>query len=160
MSGTALLPRASKTCALAAAGLIALAAVARGELGAIIEQRPIPALARARELLINRRIQVDHEAARTQVIPVLRFDDGPAAGRKNDTVFLRQLIDDSCLAFAKPFLAFLFEDEGDVDAGARLYLVVAVHEVEMQQSRELSADGRFACAHRADKKDVFAFGHV
>src|SRR5690606_32347055 len=58
------------------------------------------------------------------------------------------------LSLAETLLAFLLEDERDVDAGAPLDLGVAVEKAQTERLRELAADGRLARAHRADQVDI------
>ena len=67
---------------------------------------------------------------------------------------LRQVVDDLRLALAKTRFAFALEDVGNVDARARLDLVVAVDEREAEPPRELPADGTLARAHRAYEENV------
>ena len=61
---------------------------------------------------------------------------------------------DSFSRILKSGLAFLLENERDVDAGFGLDVRVAVMEGETQQTREMPPDGRLARTHRSDQKDV------
>jgi hypothetical protein len=104
-------------------------------------------------------MQVDNETACAEVLAVSRVHDDTAAGRQHDPVPLRQVVDDLCLAFPESVFAFLFKNERDVDAGARLDLFVAVDEVQVQKAGELSPDRRLAGAHRAYQEHVLCTVH-
>src|SRR5271166_914548 len=57
-------------------------------------------------------------------------------------------------------IAFIFEkEEGDVDAGFRLDICVAIVKAQPEQARELATDGRLARAHGSDEKDIALRDH-
>ena len=90
---------------------------------------------------------------------VLLAHHGTAARGQHDAIPLRQGVDRRNLAIAKTGLAFLLEDERNVDAGARLDLVIAIDELHAQGARQLPANGRLAGSHRTNKKYVLRLSH-
>ena len=80
--------------------------------------------------------------------------------RENSSTTTAPLPSSSTPTFAKSLFALFFEYEGNVDTGTRFDFVVAVHEVQVQHAGKLPADGRLACAHRADEKYVLRFFHI
>ena len=106
----------------------------------VFEKGPLTTPLRARQLLIDGRVKVDNKTARPKVIAILGVDDGASARGQYDPLSTGQLVDNPRFALTKPFLAFFFEDKGNVDAGTRLNLVVTVDEVEVQHSAELATD--------------------
>ena len=59
---------------------------------------------------------------------------------------------------AEAGLAFLFEDVGNVDAGACFDLVITVDEGHAAHRRQPATDGGLAGSHRTNQKDVAAQG--
>ena len=83
----------------------------------------------AGDLLVDRGIEIDDEAAPAEVIAVLgRMTAPPPVASTTLSRFDRSSIAGR-LALAKTLLAFFLEDERDVDARAPLDLVVAVDEL-------------------------------
>ena len=123
------------------------------------EQRSFAASPGTRQLLIDARMQVDHEAPRAEVIAVLWIHDNATARREYYAITFRQVVDCLRLALAKAFFALFLEDKRNVDTGPSFDLLVAIDEVEMQQTRELAADRRLAGPHRAYQKYVSGFFH-
>ena len=115
---------------------------------------PVAALAHALCLLLERRLEVDHETPLVKHGAILRQQNGAAAGGEHDGTLARDVLDDFALALAKAVLAFAGKDVRDIDAGARLDLRIAVAKRRAQQPREMFADGGLARAHRADQEDV------
>ena len=104
-------------------------------------------------------MQVDHETTGPQVITIRRVDNSATTGCEHDTFPSRQVVDDFRFAFSEASLAFLLENERDIDAGPRLDLLVAIDEVQVQEPCELPPDGRFAGAHGAHQEDVLRTIH-
>jgi len=127
---------------------------------AVFEQRPAAATLGSRQLLVYRRVQVDDKTPTAQVAAVLRVDYSAATRREHDAFDLRQVVNDFGFSLTKSFFTFFLEYERNVDARTRFDFVITVHEVQVQHSRKLSADGRFACAHRADQKQVLWMSHI
>jgi hypothetical protein len=85
---------------------------------------------------------------------IFRAQYRAAARREDDTVALRQFIDDARLALPESFLALKFPDDRNPRAGARLDLVVGIDERSLQTARNRTAHGGFSRPHESDKKDV------
>ena len=86
------------------------------------------------------------------MVTIFVADHRAAACRKHNVIAFRQVADDRRFTPAKTVLAFFLEDKRNVDARAALDLVIAVDELEVQGTSQLPADGRLACAHRANEK--------
>src|SRR5687768_9020938 len=118
------------------------------------QQRPVSALARALELLLDRRVQEDDRAARGEPLAVLGQEHGPAASRKDDAGGRGQRVDHVALADAETLLALALENVGDVDARARLDLGIAIGEWQPEPPGQGTADRGLARAHRANQEDA------
>jgi len=125
----------------------------------VLQQRPGSATPGTIKLLSDRREKVDDETTGAEVAAIVVVQYRSAAGGQHDALLLRQFINHFGFALAKPFLTFLFEDKCNIHAGAPLDFLVAVEEVEMQQSRKLATDSRLARAHRADEKQILRLFH-
>ncbi len=125
----------------------------------IVEQRTMARMTGAGDLLVQGGLQIHHRAAFGQQAPVLRIEHRAAAGREHDPVEQRQPLDRLLFAGTESGLAFLFEDERDVDAGPVLDVGIAVMERKVQQPRELAPDGALSRAHRTDQIDVLLGNH-
>src|SRR4029077_20049933 len=78
----------------------------------------------------------------------------------HDALECRECLDRFALALAKARLAFLLEDEWDVDPGPPLDFAVAVVEGQMQRACEMAPDGGLARAHGADEKHAALADHL
>ena len=125
-----------------------------------VEQRPLTAMTRALQLLLDSGFEIDDPASRRQVLAILRQQYGAAAGRDDHVLELRQRVDHLAFALAESGLAFALENVRDVHAGATFHLDVAVVEFEMQQLGQLPTDCGLAGAHRAYQINVAIFGHA
>src|SRR5690606_23381773 len=108
------------------------------------------------QLIVDRGLQVDDRAGAREAPAGGRIEHRAPAGRDDDASVGRQLGEALALALAEAGLAFLLEDERDVDPGAPLDLRVAVVEAASEGLRELAADGGLAGAHRPDQVEVVA----
>ena len=66
--------------------------------------------------------------------------DGTAAGCKNNAVHGRQVVDDLGFTLAESLFTLFLKNKGYVDACARLDLLIAVNERQVQEPRDLAAD--------------------
>src|SRR5262245_37945806 len=114
----------------------------------------MPSMARSLELMFDASAQIDDAPARRQVLAILWREDRAAAGRDHDLIELSEGVDHLAFALAETRLAFLLENVGDIDTGAPLDLHVTIVEVETQRTRECTADGGLARAHRTDQKNI------
>ena len=112
------------------------------------------------QLLIDRRLQIDHDPPFGQHTTVIPVDHRTAAGGEDDRRELRQPLDGLPLAEPKTRLAFLFEYERDVDTGLGLDIGIAVVKGQPEQAGQVPADGRLAGTHRTDEEDVAGCGHA
>ena len=122
------------------------------------QQRTVAAAARALNLLLHGSLEVDRRATHAERGAVLGEEHGAAARGEHDARPARQVLDDLLLARPKARLAFLFEDEVDVDTGAAFDLDIAVDERPVTEPRERPADGRLAGAHRPYEEDAALSG--
>ncbi len=109
------------------------------------------AAAGALELLLDGGVQVDDEAARSRAArgsPAV--EHRAAAGGQHDAGGRVRSAITSRSRLRKPLLAFLLEDEGDVDAGARLDLVVAVDELHAERAGQ-ALGRRRSCRSPSDR---------
>ena len=120
----------------------------------IVQQRPMTPMARALHLLGDGGLEVDDGTPIGQQAPILGEDDRAAAGRDYDAVERGQPLDRLPLPLPEPGLAFLFENEGDIDSGPRLDVRIAIVEGESQQARQMAPDGLLSGAHGADEENV------
>ncbi len=114
----------------------------------------MPAAPGALELLVDGGVEEHDHAARGQPFPVLGQQDRAATGRQHDAITPGQLIDHVAFANPESGLTLALENVGDVDAGARLDLAVAVRERQAKPLCELPADRGLARTHRPDQKDA------
>jgi hypothetical protein len=114
----------------------------------------------ARQLLVDAGVQVNDEAPRPQMVPILQIHDGAAAGSKDDTFPLGKIVDDFRFPPAKAGLTFFLEDERNIDSRARFNFLVAIDKLEVQKSGQLPPDGRLSRTHRADEKQILRMLHV
>ena len=121
---------------------------------AVVEQRPIATALGAIQLLLDAGMKVDDVTSRAQPAAAVGVQHRTTTGSEHYPLTLRELIDDFYLAFAKALLTFLLEDKGNIDPGSILYFLVAVDEVEVQESGQLTADGGLARTHRADQNHI------
>ena len=97
------------------------------------EQRPIRAAPDPPGLLRHRRLQVHHGAVAAQRLSVFRQQYGAAARRQNDAVPRDEIGDDLPLTGAEPGLAFLVENQRNVDTGALLDLGIRIDERQTER---------------------------
>ena len=119
-----------------------------------IQQRTLAVTREARKLRLDRRVEPDHETARTQHAPVRFAQHRTAAGGQHDAAAGRELGECRRLALAEAGLAFEIEDEADRGAGMRLDLMIEVVERHAEQLGDVTPDRRLAGAHRADEDEV------
>ena len=124
---------------------------------ATLQQRTVIGTLGTCELMVDARMQIDHEAARREQFARFHIDHRATAGGEHKIGTQCEIGDRGVLALAETGLAFLLENERDVDAGARLDFVIAVDEVHATGFGKPAADRGLAGAHRADEVDV-AFG--
>src|SRR5690606_22288417 len=103
--------------------------------------------------------KIHDAAAAAQPGPGVRIEYRAATRRHQHARTDGQRIEHVPLAGAKARLAFLLEDVGDVDAGERLDLGVAVHERQAEPGRELPSDGALARSHGTHEEDVLGVEH-
>src|ERR1700743_921316 len=120
----------------------------------VVQERPVARVARSFDLLVDRGDQVDHGAPLCQGRAVYGIDHGAAARGEHDRLETREPFDGLPLAQPKAALAFLFENESDVDAGFCLDVRVAVMKGVMKQARQVPAYRRLARAHWTNEKNV------
>jgi len=77
-----------------------------------------------------------------------------AAGGEDDAVQTGQALDGLLFSEPKSRLALFLEDKGDIDAGFRFDIGVAVVKRESKQACQLAAHGGLAGAHGSDEEDV------
>ena len=109
---------------------------------AIQEQRAFAALLGARDLLVDARVEINHETATDELVAVFRIDHCPTARREYDPVYFGQVVERGRFSFAKSGLSLFLEYERNVDARARFDFIVTVLERQVERAREADA----ACA--------------
>src|SRR5256714_15386649 len=100
-------------------------------------------------LLRHRGLQVHHAAALGEAAAVLRQQYRAAPGSEHDARQQRERLDRLALALAEAGLAFLLEDERDVDPGAPPDLRIAAVEGQSESASQVAPHGRLGRAPRA-----------
>src|SRR6202795_3900448 len=126
----------------------------------VVQQRPMPRMTRALELLIDRGREVHHRTALGERTAVVLLDYRAAPGGEHDRLQARQGIDGFPFSDPKARPRFFSENECDIDAGPRLDIRVAVVKSEVKHAREMPPHGGLARSHGADEKDIALAEHV
>src|SRR5690606_33541124 len=122
------------------------------------QQRAMPAVLGALQLLRDAGLQVHHTTAACEPLAILLRQHRSAARGEDHAVEPCERIDRFTLALAKARLALLLEDVWDVHARAFLDLGVAVVKRQVEYARQALAHCRLAGAHRADEIHVAVVG--
>src|ERR1700722_10970891 len=120
----------------------------------IVQQGPMPPMARALELLIDRGREIHHDAAPGEQPAIVLLDHCAAPGREHDGLQARQALYGFLLPAPEARLSLLLEYERDIHAGSCLDVGIAVVKGESQHAREMAAHGGLSGAHGADEEDV------
>src|SRR5882762_224429 len=101
-----------------------------------------------------KRMKVDDEAARSEMLAVAGVEHRAAPGSEDDVAHCGQLLDQLGLALSKTDLALYVEDNGNAHAGSRLNLAIGIVERLAEALGELAADGGLSGAHHAHQEKI------
>src|SRR5580698_10593646 len=120
----------------------------------VVQQRPVPAMPGALELLIDGGREIHHHAPLREHTAIVLLDHRAAAGGKHDGRQARETFYGFLLTRPEPGLALLLEDERDIHARLCLDVRVAIVKGESQHARQMPPHGGLAGAHGPDEEDV------
>ncbi|MOA16662.1 hypothetical protein D3C78_1368850 [compost metagenome] len=88
-----------------------------------------------------------------QPLAIFGRQDRAAAGGKNYVAPLGTLLQGGGLSATKTGFALDFEDNRHPHAATRLELMIQIHKLASQRTRQAPADGRLARPHHPDQED-------
>src|SRR5487761_11731 len=116
------------------------------------EQRAPRIVPGAIGLGIDGSLEVNHESAGLQARTIGGIQHRAAAGGEHNMLPLSEFLDNLPLAPAETRLAFFFEYQRDVGAGAAFNLQVSIQKFTSQEASECTSDSGFPGPHGADEE--------
>lgn len=108
----------------------------------------------ALQLLLDRGMQINHDAALAQSLAVFRAQYGASSRGEDNARLPGEFFYGLDFTLAKAFLTLDFEDQGNAGAGAFFDDFVRVDELIAERTRQKAPGGAFAGAHGADQKET------
>ena len=115
-----------------------------------LQQWPVAVVAQSAKNFVWRAVQIDHLPATAQPLPVYRPQHGTTAGGQHTLMGLRQVINDAFFNIPKPLFAFTLKVFPDRTAQPLLDDLIGINEGKLKPTGELTPDGGFAGAGKAD----------